>query len=170
MIETVGTAIHVLMSLIIANDTFTAGKRIVLGPIRKTIPLPVVDLIILHPLNRHLLELFHIARISDINRTSGLGTIAGRSDNIRKRRIIVISTARTNPYTKVGTKCLHQLRARCQSLRELGVELPEAGCIYIRCRSVTINIILRTHRTGSLPVQVPSIIHNIGLQRTHTRL
>ena len=167
MIVSIDTTIHMTIGFTVANNPFTTWECIILSAVSKTIPLPVIDSIVSHPLYCHFLEILNICVICNVYGTTSLAALAGFSHDISKHTIVVISTTWSDPHTEVGTKILNKLAGWRQAIRELGIKLPEAFCIDIT-DTVSFIINCRCQRTGILTVDIPSIIHYIGFQRSYT--
>ena len=156
------------VGIAIANHAVAGREVVVLGPIRKAVPLPIVNVVIFHPFNSHGLEVFNIRIVGNIDRATSLGTRVRRGHDVSKLVVIVVAAARANPYAKIRTKLLNQAARRRQALGELGIERPEA--ILVDAFTVPAVIIL----AGQLPLRrtivVPAVVHNIGLERTNASL
>ena len=128
--------------------------------IRESIPFPVVHAVVLLPLDRHLLEILHICAVCDIDGSASLAAFAAFGQDICQCTIEVISAARTDPYAKIAAEFVHELTGRRQPIRKLGVEFPESALIQRRARTAGIQYIV-------IVVIVPSVIHDIRIQRPH---
>ena len=101
MIETAGATVHMVMVLVVTHNAVALGKCAILRVIGKAVPLPVVDMIVGHPLKRHLLELVHIALVGNVDGTAGLGAVTCRRNDACELTIEVVATARADPHAKV---------------------------------------------------------------------
>ena len=164
MVHVVRTANHVLVNARGLTVGGIPGSVLVL--VGEAIPLPVVQLVILLPLDGELLELLNITTVSDVDVVGArsLGAIIVSSEDVGHVILEVIAATRTNPGTKVGTESLNQLTRGGKTVRELGVELPEAGLVLANARLAHIN------RAVGRIVVVPAIVHNVVVQRTNAVL
>ena len=83
MVEVVRAALHVLMGLVVLGMVFTGSERAVLAAVGKAVPLPIVDAVLLHPIDGHVAKLVHITLVGDVDGAAGAGAIAGLGDDIR---------------------------------------------------------------------------------------
>ena len=173
MIIAVGATEHVLMVLIVTNHTVARIESAVLAAIGKTVPLPVVNAVILHPFDGHVLELGHVALVGDIDGTAGSGAISGIGDDAGQVALVVVAATRANPHTKVRAELLNKVGRRGQAIGELVVELPESLVVQAVLAvngAVAAKIVARQILIGALAVLVPAVVHNVRLDRTDTRL
>ena len=162
MIETVWSTIHMMMILIVANNTLALRECVVLCIIGIAIPLPVVDAVIGHPLECELLKLVDIALVCNVNRAASGRAVARLGNDIRKLAVEVIATARTHPNAEVRAELLHKRRRRRELIGELGVECPETFGILARAGAAQVN------RSLGVVVVVPTVVNDIRVERTNT--
>ena len=163
MIETVWSTIHMMVILIVANNALALRECVVLCVIGIAIPLPVVDAVIGHPLECELLELVDIALVCNVNRAASGRSVARLGNDVRKLAIEVIAAARANPNAEVRAELLHKRRRRRELIGELGVECPETFGILARAGAARVN------RSLGVVVVVPTVVNDIGVERTNTR-
>ena len=163
MVHLILSTIHMAVFLTVSYNTFSWRECIILCNICKSIPLPVVHSIVVHPVDRHFFKLLNISCICNINGTTGFTSCSALCQDICQRTEEVVSSSWSNPYTEIRSQFIYQGTGCRQSIRELGVKLPESCCI--QGRSWTYGIYNRC-----IIVVVPSIIHYIGIHRANSGL
>ena len=162
MIHIVGAAGHMVVRA--ARNAIGSGPLAVLRTVGETVPLPVVDAVLVLPPNTHLLELRDVRTVRNVHGAARQRALAARLQDLAQVAKEVVAATRTDPRAKVAAQVADQLAGRRESVGELGVEIPEALGVLAGARLAHIDGLV------GIVVVVPTVVDNIGVKRPHALL